>query len=316
MDAFARCWVQEDRLLGAVANTLDVEKRARFERIRATWRRRNLAVFEQSMHILAGQLAAAATDREARTAPGLVPKLVRWLRAWRTNPELLEPEIEEAMNSLVQRLAVSVRDATDRLIALHGLSGRSDKVIFERLAGEADISKEPIDAGASGVLGGMVAGAASGLAADLVAGGLTLGAGALIGGIVGALGGAGAAHAYNLARVADGLHVGWSGRFLTQRVQAALLRYLAIAHFGRGRGDWAEGEYPAHWQELVAAVVLRHARQFEEVWIAAHASESAEEVARQLQPLVTASAHEALVALYPDAADIFTQAPPQKEGVA
>ena len=33
--------------------------------------------------------------------------------------------------------------------------------------------------------------------------------------------------------------------------QAALLRYLAVAHFGRGRGDWAQGESPPHWREVV-----------------------------------------------------------------
>ena len=316
MDAFARCWAQEDRLLGAVADILDADKRAPFERVRTVWRARNLAVFEQSMDTLARQLALAAVDREARNAPGLAHKLVRWLKAWRTKPDQPAPEIEVAMNSLAQRLAVSVRDATDRLIALHGLSGRSEKAIFQRLAGDADVLKEPVDVGASGVLGGLVTGAASGLAADLAAGGVTLGAGALIGGIVGALGGAGAAHAYNLARDADGLNVAWSGRFLTQRVQAALLRYLAVAHFGRGRGDWAEGEYPKHWQALAGEVVLSHADELEEVWSVAHGHADVDEVAQRLQPLVTTLTRETLVRLYPDSAHIFAPAAPASDASA
>ena len=41
-------------------------------------------------------------------------------------------------------------------------------------------------------------------------------------------------------------------------VEAALLRYLAVAHFGRGRGDWAEGEAPAHWKDVVAAALAPH----------------------------------------------------------
>jgi hypothetical protein len=39
---------------------------------------------------------------------------------------------------------------------------------------------------------------------------------------------------------------------------AALLRYLAVAHYGRGRGDYAAGEHPAFWRVIVAAEVARH----------------------------------------------------------
>jgi hypothetical protein len=310
MDAFARCWVQEDRLLQTLADMLAADKKPAFDRLRETWRSRNLEVFESSMDIVATQLAATAVDREARHAPGLAQKLTRWLRQWRAKPEQLEPEVEAAMNSLASRLGVSVQEATDRLIALHGLSGRAEKRILERLAGDADVLGESMDVGASGVLGGLLTGAAGGLAADLAAGGLTLGAGTLIGGIVGALGAAGAAHAYNLARDADGLHVGWSGNFLTQRVQAALLRYLAIAHFGRGRGDWIEGEYPPHWQALVATVIRARVNELEDVWIAAHGGAPMDEVTGRLRPLITALTRETLVRLYPDSAHIFAKAAP------
>ena len=111
------------------------------------------------------------------------------------------------------------------------------------MAGQFDVSRSA-DVGKSGVIGGLVSGALGGLVADLHAGGLTFGAGALIGGILGALGASGAAQAYNLARGGESGSVGWSAAFLTQRFTAALLRYLAVAHFGRGRGEWVEGEYP------------------------------------------------------------------------
>ena len=39
---------------------------------------------------------------------------------------------------------------------------------------------------------------------------------------------------------------------------AALLRYLAVAHFGRGRGGFVESEAPAFWQAEVEAEVARH----------------------------------------------------------
>src|SRR5688500_16620053 len=54
MDAFARCWVQEDKLLDSVGGMLPPDKRPAFERIRATWRTRNMRVFDDAMLALAG----------------------------------------------------------------------------------------------------------------------------------------------------------------------------------------------------------------------------------------------------------------------
>ena len=74
LDAFARCWVQEDRLLGAVGAVLPAETQAAFGRLRDAWRARNLQVFEAATQALAGQLAAAAADREPRAPrPGSGP---------------------------------------------------------------------------------------------------------------------------------------------------------------------------------------------------------------------------------------------------
>ena len=305
MDAFARCWLQEDKLLGAIGAILPQHQHAPFERIRATWRARNLKVFDDSMLVLAEQLAATATDREIRAAPGFRLKLRRWAASWLSDTQQAPAEVEQAMNVLAARLDVAVRAATDRLIALHGLSGRSEKLILARLAGDRDVVGAPTDVGTSGVVGGLLTGAAGGLAADLAAGGLTLGAGALIGGIVGALGGAGAAHAYNLARDADDVQIGWSLEFFTQRVRAALLRYLAVAHYGRGRGDWVEGEYPPHWQDLVGEMTQRHREALESVWRMARDGGERTHLTARLHPLVTVMTREILVGLYPHSEGVF-----------
>jgi hypothetical protein len=173
----------------------------------------------------------------------------------------------------------------------------------------------PADIGTSGAIGGVVTGALGGLAADLAAGGLTFGAGALLGGIVGALGASGATRAYNLARgVVDG-KVGWSADFLAQRPGAALLRYLAVAHYGRGRGEWVDGEYPSHWRQLVDEVTQRHRGEAQRVWSLADEGASVDEVARLLQPIITAAARETLVRLYPQAERIF-ESTPQSAGRA
>ena len=47
----------------------------------------------------------------------------------------------------------------------------------------------------------------------------------------------------------------WTGDLLERLTVTALLRYLAVAHFGRGRGEWAEGEHPLFWHSVAADAV-------------------------------------------------------------
>jgi hypothetical protein len=309
LDAFARCWVQEDRLLGAVSAMLPDAKQPAAQRLRTAWRTRNLQWFEASMKALASQLAAAAVDREvldrgASGAPGFARKAGRWLVSLASDAEKPDPVVELGMNALATRLAKQVRDNTDRLIELHGLSGRAKEGIAARMAGHFAVTT-PADVGASGAIGGMVTGALGGLVADLSAGGFTFGAGALIGGILGALGAGGAAQAYNLITGSEDGSVRWSLGFLSHRPAAALLRYLAVAHYGRGRGDWIEGEYPPHWRPLVDGVVEKHRCEFDAAWALADQGANAAEVAVTLEPVVRDAAREVLVRLYPEAAGIF-----------
>src|SRR5215475_11289309 len=106
----------------------------------------------------------------------------------------------------------------------------------------------------------------AGCCPDPWAGGLTFGAGALIGGVLGAFGARGLAKAYNLARGANTGTVRWSREFLFARVAAALMRYLAVAHFCRGRGEFVSGSAPAHWQEAVTRALGRRRASLDTVW--------------------------------------------------
>ncbi|HEY7758572.1 MAG TPA: GTPase domain-containing protein [Burkholderiales bacterium] len=304
LDAFARCWVQEDALLGAVGELLPVLQHEAFARLRAAWRARNVQVFEQSMQVLAQQLAAVATDRESVAVRSLKDTAGRLLSALLSGGEKADAETERAMTALATRGDRAVREATDRLIALHGLSGRAAEQILARVSGQFDVQR-PADVGKSGVIGGLVSGALGGLAADLAAGGLTFGAGALIGGLLGALGAGGAAQAYNLMRGTSEGQIAWSAEFLTQRVSAALLRYLAVAHFGRGRGDWVESEYPPHWQALVEDVMVTRRAELNDIWRRAEAGATREEIESLLQPLVGGAGRALLVRLYPEATEVL-----------
>ena len=57
------------------------------------------------------------------------------------------------------------------------------------------------------------------------------------------------ARGYNLVRGRDATSIAWSDELLERLVASALLGYLAVSHYGRGRGEWSESEHPAHWEE-------------------------------------------------------------------
>jgi hypothetical protein len=313
-DAFARCWVQEGTLLAAVQSLLPAHKSQSFERLREAWRHRNLEVFHRSMDVLARQVAATAGDVEPITDPALYEKARAWIGSVTGDGAQNSPELVRAQKALAVRLDKEVRRATEEWVALHGLTGKAADEVLRRLGGEFTIDR-PADADKASVLGGLVSGALGGLVADLHAGGLTFGAGALIGGLLGAFGARGAAKAYNLARGSRSGVVRWSPDFLTSRLAAALIRYLAVAHFGRGRGDFVAGAAPAAWQQAVTETLEKRRSELQSLWVA-KAQETANDTtagttgpanatAATLLPIATACAQEVLTQLYPDSGSMF-----------
>ena len=208
------------------------------------------------------------------------------------------------MASLVKRLDERVREDTDRLIALHGLTGRAQQRILARAAGQFEVAM-PADVATTGLVGGALTGAATGIAADLSTGGLTLGAGMLIGAILGALGAGGAAKAYNILQGQEDGRVRWTGDVLAQQTRAALLRYLAVAHYGRGRGEWVEGEAPAHWLGLVEEVARAHQPALLEASRMAEEGALAADIAARLEPAITRASSQILTRLYPESREMF-----------
>ena len=297
-DAFARCWVQEHELLDRIGALLPAAQRDSFARLADAWRARNQQTFEQSIQVLARQLAATATDSAtlARQSAGATAK--SWLTSLLGSRQGSDATADAAMAQLAQRLDAEVRGATDELIALHGLSGKASAEILQRMGAEYAVDKAA-DPGKAGLVGAAVSGALGGLAADLAAGGLTFGAGAVLGGLLGAAGARGLAGAYNLARGSDATTVRWSSEFLAGRVGGAILRYLAVAHFGRGRGDWVAGEYPPHWRALVEAAVTPRRAAFDTAWAGAAAGDSPAALESRLRLLLEAVATDVLERLYP-----------------
>jgi hypothetical protein len=283
-------------LLRAVGAALPEAKRAAFDRLAAAWQARRMGEFGASMEALAAQLARAACDREALDEQGMRAQLRELGTALGIAPGAASPK-ERAMARLAERLDADIRATTDRLIEIHRLEGRASAEVLERLAGDF-ATEERMSEGKAAVLGGLVSGALSGLAADLAAGGLTFGAGLLTGSVLGALGAAGLARGYNLVRGTTASAVRWSDEFLDAFFASALLRYLAVAHYGRGRGEWARSEHPPFWKDEVAAVVGPRRLALAALW--AERGDPAQ-VAARLRPHLEGAARELLERLYPGA---------------
>jgi hypothetical protein len=311
LDAFARCWVQEGELLEHVGRLLAAHKQPCFSRLAVAWRDKNLERFQQAMAIVARQLAQAAADRENLGSKPWSDKAREYFRSLFTGHDAAQLERERAMAALAERLDGHIRTATESLIALHGLSGHAAQEIMRRLTDDYAASA-PLSEGFIAALGGFVTGALGGLAADLAAGGLSFGAGVVGGGLLGALGAGGIARGYNLVTGKDTASIRWSEAFLNGLVRSALLRYLAVAHFGRGRGDYAEGEHPKFWQSAVAAMVDARREQVRLLWELGGAHPDPAPLAAAAEALCAECAAALLEQFYPDAERIITEAPGEK----
>ena len=202
------------------------------------------------------------------------------------------------MAALVERLNNRINGATARMLALYRIDPGQALTINARVRDNFAVHA-PVDKAQAGLLGAVVSGAATGLSADMMAGGLTMGAGALLGAIVGGLTMAGAAWGFNQKLDRNKPSVQFADPFLQSLLVSAVLRYLAVAHFGRGRGNFVESEAPAFWQAEVESAVALQDAQLPDLWerlrAAPHEGEPVAALAGALEQIVT----RVLARLYP-----------------
>lgn len=303
LDAFARCWVQEGALLRAVTPLLPISKQAASTKLQAAWEAKNLDRFHVCMRILAEELSAITTDTETlgpQTWRDKVADVVRDIK--KEDRE----EGRKAMTALAKRLEAHVRLSTEKLIQAHELSGRAVGEVITRAQSDY-ATTAPIETGVAAVLGGLVSGAAGGLAADVAAGGLTLGGGMIIGGLIGAITAGGAARGYNYVKGDKDPSLRWSNAVFRSLIGNALLRYLAVAHYGRGRGDYEEGEHPAYWRTAVETLTEQHSAEITAIWEQGKTGE-AQALTKRAEKLLTKLATELLVQFYPDSSELLKKA--------
>jgi hypothetical protein len=293
-DAFARCWLQEHTLLDAVAGCLDGDAGQVFAGIASAWRERDLDTLRRSADLVARQLAMLARDEMHVPTASLAQKVSRALQP--VDDAAISPAEERARRAMLERLDATVRESTSALVALHGLVGTARDDILRQVDAAFATTHAP-DADKAGLWGGLVSGALGGFAADVAAGGLTFGAGAVLGGIAGAIGARKLTQRYNEERGVTGGTVRWAPDFLEARLAAALVRYLAVAHFGRGRGAFEASDPAPRWVAAVANALGRRDRS--ELWAAVRSGATADD---ELQATVLDLLVDVLRQLYPEPA--------------
>jgi hypothetical protein len=302
LDAFARCWVQELVLLQAIEGCLQGERRALMARLAQRWQTQRLALYQASVEALAQSMVRLGSARvELADAQSLRSRL-RGLGAALGLGSNEQSPTALAQAALASQLDEELRANTARLIELHGLAGQAQGEILARLATHFQLHLR-LDESKAALIGGALTGALAGLKADLATGGLTLGGGLLAGGMLGALGAAGLARCVNLVRGTDRSWLAWNAEALDTMLEAALLRYLAVAHFGRGRGEWERAETPPHWRTVVEHALAAHADTLAALWGGRSQRADDGEVAARLlaglRPVIDQALRDTMAQLYP-----------------
>jgi len=225
--AFSRNWIGDRVFLDAISGALPQERRAGFEHIARAWEARNDERLLRSMTAIAELALFCARQIEevqtgALTARHLLP-------AERDAQTVMR---QDAMKRIALRIDESSQAMAARLRKINGVADDAAAAIEHRLE-ERFVVQQQVDASHAG-MAGAATGAAMGASVDLLAGGLTLGAAAALGALVGGSAAFIAAAWKNRSSPAGATVVQLSDEMLDAILEAALLRYVAIVHWARG----------------------------------------------------------------------------------
>ena len=288
-DAFARCWVQEDILWKEIVELLPAKQRLPMGNCIASLNERNEERFQKAMSHLGGALGKIFCDRETLPSQGFLTKLGDTLSS-------KESAEEQAASRLKERTEKILRNALTEIIHVYELPGEAK----EKISGEASISTEKTaDKSTWAIGGGVLSGALSGLAADFAAGGMTFGGGMVLGAILGASGGALLATGINTIKGKHEDYVEWSSEKADDFVRGAMLYYLAVAHYGRGRGEWRETKRPTFWRDAVTRTTTSRLHKDIETTVS-RTRQTRDVNGHAICVLLSKATRDTLATLYPD----------------
>jgi hypothetical protein len=257
LQAASAHWLREPQLLRAVAALLAPSKRAGFGRVAGAWTERGEERFRQAMDLLAALLLRAARDSE-EVAAGPAG-LRQWVAAGER--EAGQRAREGASQALLQRLRGAEAATFAELMRLHRLDSTPAALPAVAAQDDAFRVQQPLDEPQAG-MAGAATGAAMGAGIDLITGGLTLGAAAALGAVIG--GGAAyvAAAWKNRASPSGQTQVQLGEDMLQALTESLLLRYLTVAHREGLPGE----EPPAAWRSEVIAAVAGRRHELAGLW--------------------------------------------------
>lgn len=254
-------WLAEDRLFQALQDALPGD--ARVVRLRQAWQAQQLARLNAGTQLLADSLGRIAAAHQPVADEGFLAR---------------RAEAEAARTALALALEAQWRSNGEQLADWLGQTAAIDAA--GPPATPASQLKGRLGEGRAAMLGGVVTGALTGLKADLLSGGLTLGAGMVAGGVLGALGAAGMAKGLNVVRGTDRSFASWDEEALGPITAGLLQRYLVLAH----------GLSPEVAQQKLAPVLAQHQTALAALWRGRERrvdnQGEAQRLAAQLQPLL------------------------------
>ncbi|MCA9420567.1 MAG: DUF3482 domain-containing protein, partial [Nitrospira sp.] len=204
--------------------------------------------------------------------------------------------------ALDQRLGLRISAMTAHLIELHGLTGDVAHTLKSRIE-DVTVPGERKPWEEETFWGALASGAAAGLASDFATGGLSHGAFTIGGAILGAL----AERTYAKSQeIGDPNRMSWIPAFLDRQTRDALLRYLAVTHCGRGRGEYTDPrEFPLFWQRATEKVLGQWKDDLHQVWKLAQShhltTDNTDQAQLKLVHLLSAMSLKILGEFYPEA---------------
>lgn len=256
MDGWMRCWVQEKMLFQTIATVLPAEKQQAYQKLIAEWQETHHdQVLKTSIAIMAKALIETAHDSVAIDKESLFDKTKAIFSSE------LTPQSEKARAVMVETLIQRSRQTMEALLKVNHLHGapkdRVDSLLDSVKTKSPDTPPEVM-----AILGGIGGGLLTGVLADIQAGGMTFGGGAVAGAVLGGVTAYALGRGYKKIRGKDGeTRLSWSQEFLTDEWVAYGMRYLMIAHFGRGQGQWNEplsASIPQRWQQSITQWMQAH----------------------------------------------------------
>jgi len=261
-------WWHEQSLADALARQVPAHKLAGWTRIAQAWRTRHEARFAQSMRLLAEELLQAA--RESQPAAVGRMDLLRLVRP--ADRDADASARRDANTALQDRLRDRRQRTSSELLRLHEVQDSAAE-LMPRSAHDGLLVRRGVDTPQAG-MAGAASGAAMGATVDLMVGGLTLGAAAALGAVLG--GGAAyvAAALKNRSSPGGATLVELGDEMLELLTVDALVRYLVLVHLGRQ----PEGAPPLpvqHWRDEAVEETKRARDELRVLWASARSWDEA-----------------------------------------